>query len=398
MRIVIVGLGYVGLPLAEALSQFHSVSGYDTNQKKVRALKKLERPNLSFTSISDEITDADAYLVCVPTPLRADSLSPDLTFVESACRTVGRSMNPESIVVIESTVYPGVTDDFCRRLLAEESGIPFEEISVAYSPERINPGEESQYFKTAWKIFSGGGSVGQALGAKIYGGVFENRLIYLEDTREAEAAKLMENAQRDVNIAFMNEMSDVMANMSIDFYNVLRAARTKWNWADYHPGLVGGHCISVDPYYLIHHAKSLKLETPLISSARLINREAVRKSARRILSRQGEKHQKGLFLGVAYKPDIGDFRESGALQLFHELRNNHDLSLYDPYLTGEETWPGVVTIKAIDAEVLRDFDFCVLGTGHQEFLDSNFLAMIDKIKTKFDATGRFLQGDWISVV
>jgi len=282
-KISLVGLGYVGMPIAVAFAKKIDVIGFDLNKEKIELYKKgidptnevgndvIKNTNVKFTSDETRLKEAKFHIVAVPTPVNDDH-TPDLTPVESASAILGRNLTPGSIVVYESTVYPGVTEDVCVPILEKESGLKCGvDFKIAYSPERINPGDKVHRLETIVKIVSGMDEETLDIVAKVYELVVEAGVHRAESIKVAEAAKVIENSQRDINIAFMNELSIIFNKMGIDTKAVLEAAGTKWNFLKFAPGLVGGHCIGVDPYYLTYKAEMLGYHSQVILSGRRIN-------------------------------------------------------------------------------------------------------------------------------
>ena len=268
--VCIAGLGYVGLPLALAFSRHLPTIGFDVDAGKIRELAQAnDNPNIAFTDNPEEIGNADFIIIAVPTPV-TKSKDPDLSYIESAARTIGTHLKPGATVVLESTVYPGVTEEVLKPILEHESGLACgTDFKIGYSPERINPGDDEHSLERITKIVSGMDIETTEVLSSLYGmitTVYEAR-----DIRTAEAAKVIENVQRDLNIALVNELSLIFAKMGLSTTDVLEAAGTKWNFHRYSPGLVGGHCIPVDPYYLVHRAKKLGYHPQVILAGRAIN-------------------------------------------------------------------------------------------------------------------------------
>ncbi len=337
-KIAVVGLGYVGLPLAVAFSRHFSVIGYDRDERKVAACREGKDPmgelaavtaDIEFTTEAARLRTASFIVVAVPTPIKGDK-TPDLKPLKKATRVIGRHLQPGSIVVYESTVYPGVTEDICCAILEKESGMRRGEFKIGYSPERINPGDKVHRLENIVKIVSGMDKETLDTIAEVYGTVVET-LHRAPSIRVAEAAKVAENAQRDINIAFMNELALVFQRMDIDTVAVAEAMDTKWNALGFRPGLVGGHCIGVDPYYFIYKAQNLGYHSPLISTGRRINdgmsgfvahalvRELVR-------TKIDLAHTKVYLLGMAFKENCPDTRNSRAADVYRILQE-YDFSL-----------------------------------------------------------------------
>src|SRR3989338_5145431 len=326
--ICIVGLGYVGLPLAVAFSKHYSVVGFDINQKRVLELQagkdasncveksELELANITFTCEPAAIKNAQIIIVAVPTPVD-DAKRPDLTALKSASQLIGQNLSTGALVIYESTVYPGVTEDVCLPILEKESGMKVQQFSLGYSPERINPGDTQHRLDNVIKIVSGHDAATLERVAALYETIVSVGVYRAPSIRVAEAAKITENIQRDVNIALMNELSIIYSKLGIDTSQVLTAAGTKWNFHKYHPGLVGGHCIGVDPYYLAHQATQHGYHPKLILSGREINdfmaRHIVDMTIKE-LNNQGKvlKNTTVLLLGLTFKEDVTDFRNSRA--------------------------------------------------------------------------------------
>src|SRR3989338_4279135 len=328
--ICIVGLGYVGLPLAIAFSKHYPVIGFDIHQKRILELQEkkdasnsvgkseLELAPITFTSDSSVIKNTQIIIVAVPTPVD-DAKRPDLTALKSASQLIGQHLSASALIIYESTVYPGVTEDVCLPLLEKESGMKLSEkqFSLGYSPERINPGDTLHRLDNVTKIVSGHDAATLEKVAALYETIVSAGVYRAPSIRVAEAAKITENIQRDVNIALMNELSIIYSKLGIDTSDVLAAAGTKWNFHKYHPGLVGGHCIGVDPYYLAHQATQHGYHPKLILSGREINdfmaRHIVDMTIKE-LNNQGKvlKNTTVLLLGLTFKEDVTDFRNSRA--------------------------------------------------------------------------------------
>ena len=379
-RIGIIGLGYVGLPLALALAEKHPVKGFDTNAKRVSALQagidttqefsteELRSSALSYHSQSTELSDCTIYIVTVPTPLNEENL-PDFSYLENASITLSKLLHKGDIVVYESTVYPGATEEICVPLL-EKSSLTFnQDFFVGYSPERINVGDKTNTFTSIPKIVSASNKATLEVLTLLYQSVITAEVYKAPSIRVAEAAKVIENTQRDVNIAFVNELAMMFNAMGLDTQEVLKAASTKWNFLNFSPGLVGGHCIGIDPYYLAHKSKALGYSPELLLSARKINEEVphflAQDIAKKIKAHQiEEKGAKVLLLG-ATKENTPDLRNSKAVTLAQALNEKGlEVLIYDPYIE---------SAKLNDMEVLTAppqkqlFDVVILAVSHQAF-------------------------------
>lgn len=333
-KIAVIGLGYVGLPLAVTLaSNFKHVVGYDINQKRVTDLLlgidttdevtsgQLAETKMKFTSNSRDLSEATAYIVTVPTPID-DFQNPDLGPLRAASALVGQYLNKGDLVVYESTVYPGVTENVCGPILAEVSGLRMgEDFALGYSPERINPGDKDNPVSSITKLVSGDSPATTKRVAEIYSGSIEAGLHLCECIKVAEAAKVLENTQRDVNIALMNEVSMICDRIGIETTDVIKAASTKWNFLPFTPGLVGGHCIGVDPYYLAALARNQGISPDVILSGRRVNNAVIEHIKNKVLEEFPllERAPKVAILGLTFKEDVPDVRNSKSLDLYRLL-------------------------------------------------------------------------------
>jgi UDPglucose 6-dehydrogenase/UDP-N-acetyl-D-galactosamine dehydrogenase len=374
----VIGLGYVGLPLAEAFSQKFSVIGFDSDSKKVSRLLKEQsgcqnttaEPGLVFTTEPHRISEADFIMVCVPTPVTR-SKDPDLSYVIDAAVTVGRHMKKGSTVILESTVFPGVTEEIVKPILEKESGLKCgRDFRIGYSPERVNPGDDEHGLERTIKVVSGMDGESAALIAALYGEVAPDTFI-ARDIRTAEAAKVIENIQRDLNIALMNELAMIFEKMGLSTRDVLNAAATKWNFHRYSPGLVGGHCIPVDPYYLVYKAMELDYHPQVILAGRAINDFMPRHVAGitiKALNNVGKviKGSKLLIMGLTYKENVADTRESPVKGIIKELKEfGVEIYGYDPLLDGIEDEFAVKAIRSIGE--VEGIDAVVVAVPHDVF-------------------------------
>lgn len=382
--IAIVGLGYVGLPLAVALSQKFSVIGFDISPARIDELKsnrdhtrevtteKLSNCGITFTSDPGELRKAPLIIIAVPTPIDTHR-RPDLAPIISATQLVGKNMAPGSIVVYESTVYPGLTEEICVPLLEEESGETLGTgFGVGYSPERINPGDKVHTLESITKIVSGSDPQVTRLLAKIYGSVIKAGIYEASSIKVAEAAKVIENTQRDVNIALMNELAIVFEKMGIDTQEVLRAAGTKWNFLPFKPGLVGGHCIGVDPYYLTFKAEELGFHPEVILAGRRINdrmgRHVAHMAIKRLIRDRVKINEARVgVLGLTFKENVPDLRNTRVVDLIEELQDyGATVLVNDP-----EANPAEAAAKyGIELHPLSDFrnlDALILAVGHSAY-------------------------------
>jgi len=375
--ICIVGLGYVGLPLAEEFSKHYKVIGFDIDKNKITNLSKNNK-TIDFTSDPLKISNADIIIIAVPTPV-TQSKEPDVSYIISAARLVGSNLKKGAIVVLESTVYPGVTEEIMGPIIQSESklklGIDFK---IGYSPERVNPGDKKHTIDKITKIISGMDEETVNKIAEVYGTI--TNIYKTTDIKTAEAAKVIENIQRDLNIALMNELAIIFNKMGLDTKAVLDAAATKWNFYRYEPGLVGGHCIPVDPYYLVYKAKKLGYHPQVILAGRAINDYASKHVALMAIKGLNEagkviKNSKVLIMGLTYKENVPDIRESPVKNIVKELKE-FDINLYgyDPLLSKEQI--NKFGVKAVD-DLNMKVDCVIITVAHEEFKKMN----LDKIKT-----------------
>jgi UDP-N-acetyl-D-galactosamine dehydrogenase len=368
--VCVAGLGYVGLPLADNFAKHIRTIGFDIDARKIALING--RPGNAVIATSDPsmIREADFVLMCVPTPVTR-SKEPDLFYVKSVAETVGKNLKNGAVVVLESTVYPGVTEEVVQPLLEKTSGLECgKDFKIGYSPERINPSDEEHTLEKITKIVSGMDTRTTEALADLYGII---TTVYIApDIRTAEAAKVIENVQRDLNIALMNELSIIFHKMGIDTSAVLKAAGTKWNFHLYSPGLVGGHCIPVDPYYLVYRAKELGYHPRVILAGRAINDfmpHHVADMAIRGLNEVGNviKGSKVLIMGLTYKENVPDIRESPVKEMVATLKDfGADVYGYDPLLSSEEIEG--FSVKALDSLNTR-FDCIIVAVAHGDFVD-----------------------------
>ncbi len=383
-KLSLVGLGYVGMPIAVAFGRKIQVIGYDLNEKKVELYKSgidptrevgdevIKNANVEFSSDETKLREAKFHIVAVPTPVNADR-TPDLTPVEGASRTVGRNLTKGSIVVFESTVYPGVTEEVCVPIMEAESGLKCGvDFKVGYSPERINPGDKVHRLETIVKIVSGMDEKTLDTIAKVYELVVEAGVYRAESIKVAEAAKVIENSQRDINIAFMNELSIIFNKMGIDTKSVLEAAGTKWNFLKFFPGLVGGHCIGVDPYYLTYKAEMMGYHSQVILAGRRINDDMGKYVAENVVKNLIKadiqvKTAKVAILGFTFKENCPDTRNTKVIDIVQEL-GEYGIRpvIVDETADADEAGRLYgVTLESRDA--VKDVDALVIAVAHEEF-------------------------------
>ncbi len=384
--LAVIGLGYVGLPVALAFAKKVKVIGFDISEAKIKTLNQGKDPNfeledeafegadITFTNQLEELKAATFFVVAVPTPIDASN-TPDLTPLLSASRTVGKVLKKGDYVVYESTVYPGCTEEDCIPVLERESGLKFQEdFKVGYSPERINPGDKVHTLETIIKVVSGSCATSAEEVAKVYELVVEAGVHRASSIKVAEAAKIIENTQRDLNIALMNELSLIFNKMNINTYEVLEAAGTKWNFLKFTPGLVGGHCIGVDPYYLTYKASKLGHNPKVILSGRNINDSmgyyVANQTIKNVLKSSGKKlnELRILLMGVTFKENVKDIRNSKVVDIIRELNDfNIDLDIADPMADAEE-FEHEYGIH-LNQRIGKDYDAVIVAVNHREYLD-----------------------------
>jgi len=384
-KVCVVGLGYVGLPLAVALSKRQEVIGFDINAKRLETLRKgvdnnrdvpseeLKRARIRYTGDPKDIKEADFIIVAVPTPVN-DAHLPDLSPLESSSRTVGRNLRKGAIVVYESTVYPGVTEEFCAPILEKESGLKLgRDFKVGYSPERINPGDKEHTIERIVKVVAGMDKESLETIAAVYGSIITAGIHKASSIKVAEAAKVIENTQRDINIALMNELKMIFDKMGIDWKEVLEAAGTKWNFLRFTPGLVGGHCIGVDPYYLAYEAERLGHHPEIILAGRRINDNMAFYETRRVAKRLAAggtslQSLKLLILGATFKPDLNDLRNSKVEDVAKELASYGCVVKFHDPMIGQEKVFGFENISLEQARK-EGFTHALLAVRHKALLE-----------------------------
>lgn len=383
-KIALVGLGYVGMPIAVAFSKKVKVVGFDLNEKKIDLYKSgidptnevgndaIKNCTVDFTSDENKLKEAKFFIVAVPTPVNDDH-TPDLSPVEGASEIVGRNLTKGSVVVYESTVYPGVTEDICVPILERESGMKCGvDFKIGYSPERINPGDKVHRLETITKIVSGMDEETLDCVAKVYELVVDAGVHRASCIKVAEAAKVIENSQRDINIAFMNELSIIFNKMGIDTKSVLEAAGTKWNFLKFYPGLVGGHCIGVDPYYLTYKAEELGYHSQIILSGRRINDDMGKYVAEStvknlIKADVSIKNAKVAILGFTFKENCPDTRNTKIIDIYNELKEyGITAAIADPAADADEA-KRLYGIEFVDMNTINNCDAVILAVAHEQF-------------------------------
>lgn len=418
-KLSLVGLGYVGMPIAVAFARKIKVVGFDLNEKKIDQYKSgidptnevgndvIKNTKVEFTADPSRLKEAKFHIVAVPTPVNDDH-TPDLTPVEGASRILGQNLTKGSVVVFESTVYPGVTEDICVPILEKESGLKCGvDFKIGYSPERINPGDKVHRLETIVKIVSGMDEETLDTVAKVYEIVVEAGVYRAQSIKVAEAAKVIENSQRDINIAFMNELSIIFNRMGIDTKSVLEAAGTKWNFLKFYPGLVGGHCIGVDPYYLTYKAEELGYHSQIILSGRRINDDMGKYVAESMVKNLIKadipvKHAKIAILGFTFKENCPDTRNTKVIDIYKEL-GEYGITpvVVDPAADADEAKRLYgVTFDTMDA--VKDVDAVIVAVAHTQFLNlkkedvSGFYNPAHKKKVFMDLKGLFDRNEYLT--
>ena len=409
-NIGIIGLGYVGLPLAVEMAKKFKVVGFDINQNRIDELNKgkdntneLSKSQLNqslkqgiiYTSDSEQLNESNFFIVTVPTPINKDK-TPNLNPVISASKTVSQFLNKGTIVVYESTVYPGVTEEVCVPILEEFSGLKFNsDFFVGYSPERINPGDKEHTVTKIKKVVSGSTKETLKKIAEIYSSVITAGIYEAESIKVAEAAKVIENTQRDINIAFVNELAVIFDKLDIDTNQVLKAAQTKWNFLNFFPGLVGGHCIGVDPYYLAHKAQEAGYNPEIILSGRRMNdnipKYLVSKIIKQLLTISNNNSQKtALILGATFKENCPDLRNSKVYDIYKELEDYNIKSyLYDPIAEFDELKSLYMESAIQKLNEQEKFDILIIAVSHKEFYSLNPELFVKSDSVIFDVKGIF---------
>ena len=392
IKIAIIGLGYVGMPLAAAFSSKFKVFGFDLNSTRINelksgfdrtleldesAMKKVLESGMSFSAELDSIKEANFFIVTVPTPID-EHKNPDLSPLKGASTSVAKVLKKGDIVVFESTVYPGASEEFCVPILESISGLRLGvDFEIGYSPERINPGDKEHTVTKITKIVSGSSPKALKTIKEVYSSVIEAGIFEASSIRVAEAAKVIENTQRDINIAFVNELKMIFDRMGIDTMEVLKAARTKWNFLPFEPGLVGGHCIGVDPYYLTHKAEAVGHNPEIILAGRRINDNMGAYHASQIVKKMIKnglriKDAKVLILGITFKQNCPDIRNSKVLDVIGELSEfGCAVSVCDPWARADEV-KSFYNLELSTPKDASDYECVVLAVNHEQFRNFDF--------------------------
>ena len=387
VKVAVIGLGYVGLPLAVGFGRQMSTLGFDINQTRIAELKDhrdhtlevssdefADAKNLTFSANADDLAACNVFIVTVPTPID-DAKRPDLTPLEAASRTVGKAIRKGDIAIFESTVYPGATEEVCVPIIERESGLTYNvDFFAGYSPERINPGDKQHRLETILKVTSGSTPEVADFVDALYGRVITAGTHKASSIRVAEAAKVIENTQRDLNIALINELALIFHKLGIDTSEVLAAAGTKWNFLPFRPGLVGGHCIGVDPYYLTHKAQQVGYNPEVILSGRRINDAMGQHVAQRVIKLMNQRRilpagSKVLILGLAFKENCPDLRNTRVVDVIAEFRDYHvDVEVYDPWVSAAEA-KHEYDLDLVPELKQGHYDAIVLAVSHHQFID-----------------------------
>ena len=414
-KICVVGLGYVGLPLAVELAKLYVTVGFDTNSKRVTEISEgidttlevnsdvlLESPLLSITNDQSLIIDSNVFIITVPTPID-ENRQPDLTSLIKASEMVGKALKKDDVVIYESTVFPGATEDYCVPVLENNSSLVFNsDFFVGYSPERINPGDKENTLTNILKVTSGSNIPTADFVDSIYGSIIEAGTYKASSIKVAEAAKVIENTQRDLNIALVNELSIIFDKLGLDTLDILEAASTKWNFQSYKPGLVGGHCISVDPYYLTHKAQSVGYYPDVILAGRRINSGmgvyVADKLVRNLISRDiNVRTAKVLLLGFSFKENCPDVRNTRVVDVYRHLETyGIDVAIYDPYVDLAEV-KDQFDMEVLPSRPKSNFDAIMLCVSHNQFRGEQLLLLSQLSPTGFifDLKGEFPKSECV---
>lgn len=405
-NIAVVGLGYVGLPVAVSFGNKHKVIGFDINEGRISELKnnydrtnevtteKLEASNVEYTSDRDKLSESDFIIVAVPTPIDKHN-KPNLTPLIKASETVGSALKKGSIIVYESTVYPGATEEECVPVLEEFSGLECgKDFFIGYSPERINPGDKEHTFETITKVVSGQTPEVLEIVAEVYDSVVKAGVYKASSIKVAEAAKVIENTQRDVNIALMNELAIIFDKLNIDTNEVLKASGTKWNFLNFKPGLVGGHCIGVDPYYLTHKAQEVGHHPEVILSGRRINDNMAKHIASNVIKemlKHGMEVQNASVnvLGLTFKENCPDLRNTKVIHIIEELASyGLEIKVNDVEADKKEA-KDIFDIDLKDKEQMSKADVLIFAVSHKEYLEnkSEYINLVQENGVIFDIKG-----------
>ncbi len=415
IRVGIIGLGYVGLPIAIILSKKFNVIGFDINKQRINELRKkkditreidlnkIKSKKFELTSNKDKIKDCNFYIITVPTPVSKNN-HPDLSHLRNASQTVAKYLKKKDMVVYESTTYPGCTEEICIPILEKYSNLKLnKEFYCAYSPERINPGDKKHTIENIDKIISASSFEGLKIVQNVYKNVTKKKLVVAKSIKIAEGAKIIENTQRDINIALMNELSILFNKLNIDFSEVLKAANTKWNFLNFKPGLVGGHCIGVDPYYLAYKAKKVRFNPKVILSGRRTNENMYKYIISQLEKKIKKKNissnkKKILILGSTFKENVPDYRNSQSIKIIKNLsKKKFKIYIFDPLVNIKEL--NCYTIKNYTElkSFKKYFDAILLLVPHKDIVNKGYM-FFQKLNKKnslfFDIGDTFKKNDF----
>ncbi len=399
-KIAILGLGYVGLPLAVGLCSSYRIIGFDISSDRIsqllkgidstleisqEKLKSCLNKNLTLTEDFNDIKQCNVFIATVPTPITSNK-KPDLKPLKNVCETISKILKKGDIVVFESTVYPGATEEICKPILEKNSNslLCGKDFFLGYSPERVNPGDRVHTIDKIDKVISGQNKKVEKILKEIYSNLTSGKIFIAKNIKVAEASKVIENSQRDINIAFINEIAKICNKLNISVYDVLEASSTKWNFLPFEPGLVGGHCIGVDPYYLSYKSQSLNIDPKVILSGRTTNDEMANFLAKNI-SKKLEKNSRILFLGMTFKENVPDLRNSKSIDMINFLKKRHDVILHDPFISDKRY--GIVDFIKIKKGF---FDGVILAVPHK-FYVKNIKGIMNFLKPNgilFDIKGQ----------
>ena len=414
-KITIIGLGYVGLPLAVEFGKRYLTVGYDVSKNRIDELKNgfdstgevskrllSSSLKLNFSSNINDISDSNIYIIAVPTPIDKKN-NPDLSILLDASKIVGSQIKKGDIVIYESTVYPGCTEEECVPVLEKKSKLKFnKDFFCGYSPERISPGDKKRTLTKIKKITSGSNSKTADKVDELYNSIITAGTYKAESIKIAEAAKIIENCQRDINIAFVNELSILFHKMGIDTNKVLNAASTKWNFLPFKPGLVGGHCIGVDPFYLTYKAQKLGYNSKIILSGRKLNNLMAKEISNRVIDyfkKIKNKKLKGLILGITFKENCPDIRNSKVFDLYQFLNKKYEMTVYDPYANSDEV-KNKYQIDLVSFSELSQtkYNFIIIAVSHTEFINIKIENLCkDKDSLIFDLKNMFNNDNYLSL-
>ena len=400
IKLAIIGLGYVGLPLSIEFSKNRKVIGFDTDKKRINDLinnidrskeisKKILKnsKNLKFTTNVSDLNDCNCYIVTVPTPIFKKN-KPNLNPLKKASQLIGNNLKKNDLVIYESTVYPGCTEEFCVPILEKNSGLKYnKDFYCGYSPERINPGDKNRSLEEIVKVTSGSTPYISKKISKLYSEIIKAGVYEVSSIKVAEAAKIIENTQRDLNIAFINELSILFQKLNIDTDEVLKAAETKWNFLSFRPGLVGGHCISVDPYYLTYKSLKVGYSPKIILAGRKINDQMALHASKKFINAAKQKKMilkksKILFMGVSFKENCSDFRNSGSIKLLKLIKDDfYKIDIFDPYVDQLE-FREKLELKLISSPKKKYYDGVIISVGHDLFKKIGIKKIISYLKPK----------------